>query len=598
MSAGSGAGAAGIGAGGTGTTPVAGLVATGVSVEGPAGTIVHPLDLTVPPGRMLAIIGESGSGKTMTARALTGLLPRGTRASGTAEIIGAPGEGPGGTRTSWDLGDPSEAQWARVRGRQAVLLLQDPFTSLSPVIRCGEQIAATIRTRLRAGGRAAAGKAALDAEVARRYPSELSGGQRQRVAIAAALAAEPRLLIADEPTTALDASTQGEVLDLLRELQRTHRMSLILISHDLGVVAGRADEVCVMRAGEVVERGDARRVLSGPQHPYTRALLEANPTIAEAAEEPGEGTSPSHGTSAGQSPDAVEAPGPEPGSAPVLEVRGISKSFGRVQALHDASVEVRAGEIVAVVGESGSGKSTFARCVAGLETPEAGIVRLDGRELPKGRRGRSPSEIQIVFQDPYSTLNPSFTVEQALAEALRAAGTSAGAAAVAELLALVDLDPALAKRRPAQLSGGQRQRVSIARALAPRPQLLICDESVSALDVSVQAQILALLARLRDELGLAMLFITHDLGVVARIADRAIVLQGGRIVESGATAQVLREPQHEYTRMLVAAAERESARRVHPGEGAEEPGAEGSSRDGSAGHTGDIADTDHTEAAP
>ncbi|MCB1273185.1 MAG: ABC transporter ATP-binding protein, partial [Leucobacter sp.] len=368
-----------------------GLVATRVAVEGPAGPIVHPLDLAVPAGRMLAIIGESGSGKTMTARALTGLLPRGTRGSGRAEIVagrdaggdtgGSTGEGEanGADRTggagvgdangegaSWDLGSESPAQWARVRGRQAVLLLQDPFTSLSPVMRCGEQIGATIRARLRETGRAALGRAelaaevarrlaevSLPAEVARRYPSELSGGQRQRVAIAAALAAEPRLLIADEPTTALDASTQGEVLDLLRELQRVHRMSLILISHDLGVVAGRADEVYVMRAGEVVERGEADRVLVDPQHPYTRALLEANPSITEAA---GGSKAAGRGEAASEADASAGADHGTP-AAPLLEARGVSKSFGRVQALREASVEVRVGEIVAVVGESGSGKS-------------------------------------------------------------------------------------------------------------------------------------------------------------------------------------------------------------------------------------------------
>ncbi|MFC7766432.1 ATP-binding cassette domain-containing protein [Leucobacter soli] len=420
-----------------GAADSAGLVATGLTVEGPAGTIVQPLDLAVPPGRMLAIIGESGSGKTMTARALTGLLPRGTRAAGEASVGGAvdgglrpfggaadaasaaDAAGTAGTTDveRWALGSESDADWARVRGRLAVLLLQDPFTSLSPVIRCGAQIAATIRARVRNGGGSAArgegplGRAALAAEVerrlaevrlpaeiARRYPSELSGGQRQRVAIAAALAAEPRLLIADEPTTALDASTQGEVLDLLRELQRAHRMSLILISHDLGVVAGRADEVIVMRGGEVVERGEASRVLAEPQHPYTRALLEANPTIAEATGgeaargEAARGETAEAGTAGvgvADDPDAID--GAEPVAPPMLEARGISKSFGRVQALRDASVDVRAGEIVAVVGESGSGKSTFARCIAGLEIPDAGTVRLGGRELPRGRRGRTPA---------------------------------------------------------------------------------------------------------------------------------------------------------------------------------------------------------------
>ena len=534
-----------------------GLAVRGLAVEGPEGTIVEPLDLAVPPGRTLAIIGESGSGKSMTARALTGLLPRGTRATGEAAIDGA----------GYALARTDDAQWAGIRGRRAVLLLQDPFTSLSPVIRCGAQIGATVRARLRAAGRPAPARAALEAEVARRleevrlpaaaaraYPSELSGGMRQRVAIAAALAAEPRLLIADEPTTALDASTQGGVLDLLRELQRAHDMCLVLISHDLGVVAGRADDLLVMRSGEVVERGPAARVLAAPEHPYTRALLEANPAIGD--------------------PIEPAAPGAE---APpvVLAASGVSKRFGAVQALSDASVEARAGEIVAIVGESGSGKSTFARCIAGLDRPDSGTVALRGEPLPAGRAGRRPGQMQIVFQDPYSTLNPSFTVGQSLEEAIAAGarGGAGGRRTAAELLALVELDPGLAARRPAQLSGGQRQRVAIARALAPRPELLICDESVSALDVSVQAQILELLARLRDELGLAMLFITHDLGVVARIASRVVVLRRGEIVETGATAEVLRAPQHAYTRVLVAAAEQDSVRRPAPGRVAAAPGA-------------------------
>ena len=541
-----------------------GVTATRLSVEGPAGTIVEPLDLDVRPGRTLAIIGESGSGKSMTARALTGLLPRGTSATGEAEIDGH----------RYSLASRDDAMWAGIRGRRAVLLLQDPFTSLSPVIRCGEQIAATIRARVRAETGRTPSRAEvapevarrleevrLPAETARRYPSELSGGMRQRVAIAAALAAEPRLLIADEPTTALDASNQGGVLDLLRELLAKHRMSLILISHDLGVVAGRADDLLVMRTGEVVERGPAEQVLAAPQHPYTRALLEANPTISD---RPEAALDEAVGAGSGAAGSGVS------GSAAVLSARGISKSFGAVRALSDASVDVASGEIVAIVGESGSGKSTFARCIAGLDVPDAGTVELSGRVLSPGRPGRKPGEMQIVFQDPYSTLNPSFTIEQSLAEALRAAGrdTRSGRGSgsgwpdtVADLLRLVELDPALASRRPSQLSGGQRQRVASARALAPRPQLLICDESVSALDVSVQAQILALLARLKEELGLAMLFITHDLGVVARIASRAIVLQKGEIVEAGTTAEVLYAPQHPYTQMLVAAAEHDSIRR-------------------------------------
>ncbi|QIK64737.1 ABC transporter ATP-binding protein [Leucobacter viscericola] len=486
---------------------------------------------------MLAIIGESGSGKSLTARAITGLLPRGVRATGSAAIDGF----------DYDLSEQSAGVWREVRGRRAVLLLQDPFTSLSPVLRCGEQIALTIEARTgRSPGRAAIqaeverrlAEVQLPARVAKMYPTELSGGMRQRVAIAAALAAEPRLLIADEPTTALDASTQGEVLDLLRSLQLAHRMSLILISHDLGVIEGRADRVYVMRNGEVVEQGTSAEVLQNPQHEYTRALIAANPSISDAA----------------SAVPAVAATTP-----PILVATGISKSFGATAALSDASLEVAAGEVLAIVGESGSGKSTLARSIAGLEVPDTGTVTLHGAQLPAGRRGRKPGQIQIVFQDPYSTLNPTFTIGQTLQEALRAG--SDRTRTVKDLLELVELDPALAMRRPSQLSGGQRQRVSIARALAPNPDVLICDESVSALDVSVQAQILALLARLRDELGLAMLFITHDLGVVARIANNVVVLRNGEIVERGATERVLRAPEHEYTRLLVAAAEHDSVHR-------------------------------------
>lgn len=517
------------------TPPTLGFSAEGLTVTGPEGIIVQPLDLQVEPGEMLAIIGESGSGKSMTARAITGLLPRGVRATGTAQIDGF----------NYSLSPQTERNWREVRGRRAVLLLQDPFTSLSPVIRCGDQIRATIEARRDQKYRGKADHSANEAEVlhrleevqlsarvARQYPGELSGGMRQRVAIAAALAAEPRLLIADEPTTALDASTQGEVLDLLRGLQQVHHMSLILISHDLGIVGGRADQVLVMRHGEVVESGTTHRVLRSPAHKYTQQLIAANPTVRDPV------------------PPLKGRP------ASLLVARDLTKSFGSAQALRSASVDVAAGEIVGIVGESGSGKSTFARCIAGLETPDSGVTTLDGTVLPAGRRGRSPGQMQIVFQDPYSTLNPAYTVENSLMEALKAGGKDTSR--VDELLRLVELEPQLRGRRPSQLSGGQRQRVSIARALAPEPRVLICDESVSALDVSVQAQVLKLLTRLRDELDLGMLFITHDLGVVGQIANRVIVLKDGEVVERGTAEQVLRHPVHAYTRMLVAAAEQDS----------------------------------------
>ena len=525
-----------------------GVRVTDLTVTTETQTLVSGLTCTIPAGEMVAIIGESGSGKTMTARALTGLLPRGVTASGTTVI----------DDYSYELADTSEGVWREVRGRRAALLLQDPFTSLSPVIRCGRQIELTVAARASAQGETLTRRQAKDevlrrldevnlpARVASMYPSELSGGMRQRVAIAAALAASPRLLVADEPTTALDASTQGEVLDLLKSLQTQHQMSLLLISHDLGIVSGRADTILVMRQGEVVDEGPPATLLAAPSHPYTRALIDANPSI-----------------------DSVQPPAAVATRQPLLVASNVSKSFGSHQVLHEVSLELHKGEILAIVGESGSGKSTLARAIAGLDVPDSGTVALEGATLPPGRKGRRPSQMQIVFQDPYQTLNPSFTIRQTLEEARRAGGNSAPS--VDRLLARVELDPSLGSRRPSQLSGGQRQRVAIARALAPEPQVLICDESVSALDVSVQAQILDLLENLREELDLGMLFITHDLGVVARIASRVVVIQKGKIVEQGPTSQILGHPTHPYTQVLVAAAKHDSVTTAFQPTGTEKP---------------------------
>ncbi|WP_336633303.1 MULTISPECIES: ABC transporter ATP-binding protein [unclassified Microbacterium] len=501
-------------------------------VQGPAGEAVAPLDLDIPAGGMLAIIGESGSGKTLSAKSLVGLLPRGFRATGDLAV---------GDREV-DLAS-SPQRWAGIRGRVVSLLLQDPFTSLSPVHRCGDQIAWTIEAARGAALRGAARREAvarslaevrLPDRVARAYPHELSGGMRQRVAIAAAVASDPQLLIADEPTTALDATNQAEVLDALRALQTHRGLPIILISHDLGVVRGRADDVIVMRQGIVVERGRTEDVLSAPTHEYTRALVAADPALHVAT----------------ASPVPVEH-GPE-----LLRVRGLGKRFGERTVLDDVDLDIADGEIVGVVGESGSGKSTLARCVAGLEREDSGTIRFDGRELAPGRGSRRPDQMQIVFQDPYSSLNPMMTIGAILGEALRVSRTGE---TVAGLLETVGLDAAFAARRPSDLSGGQRQRVAIARALAPRPRLLICDESVSALDVSVQAQILDLFRRLRDERGIAILFISHDLAVVRTLADAVTVMWDGRVVERGSCADVLERPRHPFTQSLVAASIRERA---------------------------------------
>ncbi|MEZ3161712.1 ABC transporter ATP-binding protein [Microbacterium sp. BWT-B31] len=504
----------------------------GLSVTGPDRVMVAPFDAEIAAGRTLALIGESGSGKTLSAKALVGLLPRGFRGAGSARV----GE------TAFAL-DGTDAAWRRLRGGTVALLLQDPFTSLSPVHRCGAQIVWTIEAargrRLSRAERdaeiaARLAEVKLPAEVARAYPHQLSGGMRQRVAIAAALAADPRLLIADEPTTALDASNQAEILDLLRSIQRERHLCVLLISHDLGLVRGRTDEVLVMRHGEVVERGATATVLAEPRHPYTKALLEADPVLSE------------------RLAPATAAPVGEA----LVSVRGLGKRFGDRTVLDDVSLDIPAGRMVGIVGESGSGKSTLARCIAGLEHEDAGTIAFDGAALAPGRGSRTPQQMQIVFQDPYSTLNPMMSVGAILREALGVAGRPASE--VGTLLETVGLGLEFAGKRPAQLSGGQRQRVAIARALAPQPRLLICDESVSALDVSVQAQILGLIGRLRDELGIAVLFISHDLAVVRLLADEVTVLWRGRVVESGPCERVLTAPEHEYTALLVAAAHREN----------------------------------------
>ncbi|MBH0098123.1 ABC transporter ATP-binding protein [Salinibacterium sp. NSLL150] len=541
------------------------VAVTGLTIDGPAGVVVAPFDFSIAPGETLALIGESGSGKTLSAKAIAGLLPAGFNARGTIALSSATIELPS-----------TDAVWRATRGRRISLLLQDPFTSLSPVHRCGTQIGMTIdaasATRLSREERTARitrslAEVNLPADVARAYPHELSGGMRQRVAIAAALATDPELLIADEPTTALDASNQCEILDLLRGLQEKRGMAALLISHDLGMVRGRAEHVLVMRHGEIVERGVTSSVLNAPSHPYTRALIEADPsltdrsagvvrtasgpgvTAADAAAGPS-GTETGTGT-ANPDADADAETGANTATGDLVVATDITKSFGDKTVLHGVSVTVGRGETVGIVGESGSGKTTIARCVAGLEHETSGVIEFDGVALAAGRASRTPKQMQIVFQDPYSSLNPMISVGRSLKLALRVAGRPASD--LNGLLQLVELPTDFASKRPAELSGGQRQRVAIARALAVQPQLLICDESVSALDVSVQKQILDLLAKLRVELGLSILFISHDLAVVRQLADRVYVLRHGEVVESGQCHDVLNAPTHPYTQALVAA---------------------------------------------
>jgi peptide/nickel transport system ATP-binding protein len=565
------------------------LSVAGLTVTGPAGRIVEDVSLDVARGETVGIVGESGSGKSVTARALAGLLPPGLTAAGTLAI--------GGTPVSFGQRDRA---WRAIRGAKITLLPQDPFTSLSPRHHCGDQIALPLRGQSRAqraaAVRAALAEVGLPERVARQYPFELSGGMRQRVAVAAALITRPDVLIADEATTALDVTTQREVLDLLASLQRSRDMGLVLITHDLSVARGRADRITVLYAGRIAEQGTAPVVIGSPAHPYTARLLECDPPLhqtldrlpvipgsvprlaqvgaactfaARCAIATGECTS-------GVPPLAQVAPGhraacvrvtafqatrtggqaqPRPRSASsadvatadsrtaLLSVRDLRKSFGRHVALDGVGLDVYPGESVAVVGESGSGKTTLARIVVGLERADAGSVTV-------AQSATAPP--QIVFQDPYSALNPSLTVGTSLRDALRAGGRPRTAAAVTELLEMVGLPAAYASRRPQALSGGERQRVAIARALAVRPDLLVCDEAVSSLDVSVQAQVLNLIGDLRASLGLSVLFISHDLAVVRQAAQRVYVLYRGRFVEQGETADVLDRPSDDYTRLLMA----------------------------------------------
>ena len=501
---------------------------------------VENLTLSIARGETLCIVGESGSGKSMTAHAVMRLLPRQVRPAGGAIRL-----------NGRDLLTLDEAAMREVRGRDIGMIFQEPMTSLNPVMRVGEQIAETFAAHGALDGTARASRtlALLDEvglpeprRIARAYPHELSGGQRQRVMIAIALALEPKLLIADEPTTALDVTTQAQILRLVDDLRRRHGTAVLFITHDFGVVAEIADRVAVLQEGVCVEQGSADDVLRSPRHDYTRRLLAAVPSL-------------------------VPPPAKPLGDAmPSLAVEKLAKTYkGRgffhrreVAAARDVSFSIRRGETLGLVGESGSGKSTVGRCVLRLIEPDAGAIRigdlsigdLSAAELRPHRK-----RIQMVFQDPFASLNPRQTVGRIIADGPLAHG--AGRATAFEkaraMLDLVGLSPQAADRYPHEFSGGQRQRIGIARALALEPEVLVADEPVSALDVSVQAQILKLLEDLQERLGLAILFVTHDLRVAAQVCDRIAVMQKGAIVELKATAELFASPEHPYTRQLLAA---------------------------------------------
>ncbi|MGW1711846.1 dipeptide ABC transporter ATP-binding protein [Streptomyces sp. NPDC002156] len=532
------------------TAPLLEIRGLSVSYRTRGGAVpaVRGVDLDVRPGQVTAVVGESGSGKSTTAHAVTRLLAaNGTIDAGTVRF------------GRHDLATLSEAELRAVRGAQIGLVPQDPTVSLNPVKRIGEQVAEVLRIHGLATRRTAAAEAVAvldraglpDAAVrARQYPHELSGGMRQRVLIAIAIAAKPRLIVADEPTSALDVTVQRVILDHLQHLTEELGTAILLVTHDLGVAADRSQRLVVMEQGRVVEAGETRAVLADPQHEYTRRLLASAPSL----------------TTARSRTPASTAPADE--AAPLVEVRNIVKEFRlpraggetrTLRAVDDVSLTVRHGQTLALVGESGSGKSTTARLVLRLTEPTSGQLLFDGTDVTRAKGAQVRQlrrRAQLIYQNPYASLDPRFSIAEVITEPLRAFKVGDRASRLAragDLLDRVALPASTLERRPAELSGGQRQRVAIARALALSPDLVVCDEPVSALDVSVQAQVLELLAELQADTGVAYLFISHDLAVVRQIAHQVAVMRAGRVVETGPPEDLFTEPRHEYTRELLAA---------------------------------------------
>ena len=533
------------------------LIVEGLSIEFGGQTVVRDVSFTLAPGKTLALVGESGSGKSVTARSLIGLAGAGARV--TARTLSYGGQ---------DLLGLSERGWRGLRGKGIGFVLQDALVSLDPLRPVGKEILEVLTTHQWGDRRSRAERVielldkvgVPEPELrARQRPDQLSGGLRQRALIASALALSPGLVIADEPTTALDATVQAQILQVLQEI-KARGDSLLIISHDLAVVAQLADEVLVLRHGVVVEQGPMQQVLRTPSHPYTQALLDAVPA------EHARGTRLSSHNS-GQ----LVQPRPGADSPVLLKASGLGKRYigpdqQSRQVVDDVSFELRAGRTLGIVGESGSGKTTVARIVLGLLEPDAGQVQFLGhawagadadRVAEKDRRVHR-RDISVIYQDPLSSFDPRWSIGQILADALDVAGVAASQqpARIRELLEQVRLPAELASRRPLQLSGGQRQRVAIARAIASNPKVIICDEPVSALDVSVQAQVLDLLADLQASLGLAYLFISHDLGVIRHVSDEVLVMRRGQVVESAPVEDLFEHPKHAYTQRLLGAVPR------------------------------------------
>jgi ABC-type glutathione transport system ATPase component len=505
--------------------------------------VVSNISFDVRSGETMCLVGESGSGKSVTSLAVMGLLPRNSLRAAGGEI--------------W-LGDENllvatDKRLRDLRATNMAMIFQEPMTALNPIIRVGAQIDEVLRTHTQLSSRERRRRALAMLEevhlpdverMYQSYPHQMSGGQRQRIMIAMALILRPRLLIADEPTTALDVTTQKQIINLIRELRENHGTAVLFITHDMGVVKDIADRVTVMRHGAIVEGGSEQEVLTNPKEDYTRELLTAVPSLVP------------------------RQPRPAEAAKVLLAVRDLSKVYTsrtmwatarEVVALRQVDFALCAGRTLGIVGESGSGKSTLARCAVGLTDPSEGAIELDGKIIP----GRSSRElkawrrrVQMIFQDPYRSLNPRIRVGESIAEGPTNYGVSHQEALIdaRRLLELVGLPGDAARRYPHQFSGGQRQRIAIARALAMKPDVLVADEAVSALDVSVQAQVLDLLREVQEQFGIGILFITHDLRVAAQICDDVIVMKSGRIVEQGTAEEVLSTPSAEYTRLLCDAA--------------------------------------------
>ena len=526
------------------------LELNGLSIGLPPGAerreAVSRVSLTVARGEIVCLVGESGSGKSVIAQSVMGLLPKALPvASGSIRLEGE------------ELAGAGETRLRQLRATRMSMIFQEPMTALNPVMTCGDQIDEVLRfhadfsreqRRERIHGIIREVSLPDPGRITASYPHQLSGGQRQRIMIAMALVLEPALLIADEPTTALDVTTQAQILKLILELQKKHGTGVLFITHDFGVVSEIAHRVAVLRLGELVEIGSRDEVLKRPRHEYTKMLIGSVPTLIPKAR-------PS-GLAAGAD------------AAVVLETKHLAKTYSdrgwfgsrrEVHAAVDVNFELRRGQTLGIVGESGSGKSTVARCILRLVDPSAGEIRIGGTEIATmGAAALRPlrRKVQIVFQDPYRSLNPRRTIGEAIIEGPLNYGTPRAEALerAHRLLALVRMDAQALERYPHQFSGGQRQRICIARALAMEPDLLVADEAVSALDVSVQAQVLELLEEIRERLQLAMLFITHDLRVAAQICDHVAVMSKGRVVEYGPAAEIFLRPQHAYTRALFSAA--------------------------------------------